>query len=75
MADKGGRVFCSPSVMTRSGGWIMSRYVFFCEVCGKEFAINLQISEMEKGAVKCSARGCKVHEAMAAFSAVTSKKS
>lgn len=54
----------------------MPRYVFFCEACRTEFTINLHISEMEKGAVKCpECGGDKVHQAVTAFSAVTSKKS
>ena len=54
----------------------MPRYVFFCDACGKEFTLNLHISEMEKGAVKCpDCSSDKTRQAVAAFSAMTSKKS
>jgi len=54
----------------------MPQYVFFCESCQKEFTISLHISELEKVAVKCPQCGTeKVHQALAAFAAVTSKKS
>jgi putative FmdB family regulatory protein len=54
----------------------MPHYVFFCESCKKEFTVVLHISELEKGGVKCPVcAGEKVRQAVAAFSAVTSKKS
>ena len=54
----------------------MPHYVFVCEDCNKEFTVILHISELEKGGVKCPACGSeKVTQEMAAFSAVTSKKS
>jgi putative FmdB family regulatory protein len=54
----------------------MPQYVFFCESCQKEFTISLHISEMEKGVVKCPKCGAeKVRQMVAAFSAVTSRKS
>jgi len=54
----------------------MPHYVFVCEDCNKEFTVILHISELEKGGVKCPACGSeKVKQGLAAFSAVTSKKS
>jgi putative FmdB family regulatory protein len=54
----------------------MPHYVFICEACKKEFTVILHISELEKGGVKCPACGSeKVQQGLAAFSAVTSKKS
>ena len=54
----------------------MPQYVYFCETCQKEFTKSQHISEMEKGGVKCPTCGSeKVHQMVAAFSAVTSKKS
>lgn len=54
----------------------MPQYVFFCEACQKEFEIHLHMTELEKGGVKCPiCNGEKVHQAVAAFSAVTAKKS
>ncbi|WP_273368722.1 FmdB family zinc ribbon protein [Alicyclobacillus herbarius] len=54
----------------------MPMYVFLCKDCNKEFNIVLRISELEKGNVKCPHCGSgKVEQQVAAFSAVTSKKS
>jgi len=54
----------------------MPQYVFFCEDCQKEFTISVHISELEKGGVRCPKCGAeKVHQMVAEFSAVTSKKS
>jgi putative FmdB family regulatory protein len=54
----------------------MPHFVFFCEECRKEFTVVLHISELEKGQVKCPDCGSeRIHQAVAAFSAVTSKKS
>ena len=54
----------------------MSNYVYFCEDCQKEFTISLHMSEVKESAPKCPHCGGKrvTHE-LAAFSAVTSKKS
>jgi len=54
----------------------MSQYVFLCQDCNKEFTRTLHISEIEKGGVVCPHCGGKrVTQEVAAFSAVTSKKS
>jgi putative FmdB family regulatory protein len=55
----------------------MSQYVFLCEDCNKEFNQAFHISDIEKGGqVQCPHCGGKrVHQLVAAFSAVTSKKS
>ena len=54
----------------------MPHYVFFCEACNREFTEVLHISELEKGTIKCPHCGNeKTHQQVAAFSAVTSKKS
>jgi len=54
----------------------MPRYAFYCETCKKEFTAHLHISEMEKGDVRCPDCGGKeVRLLVAAFTAVTSKKS
>jgi putative FmdB family regulatory protein len=54
----------------------MPHYVFVCSECGKEFEVTLHIDELGKAPVECP--GCKsrkVQQAVATFSAVTSKKS
>jgi putative FmdB family regulatory protein len=54
----------------------MPHYVFFCEKCKKEFTVVLHIAELEKGGIKCPECGAEnVHQELAEFSAVTSKKS
>lgn len=54
----------------------MSTYVFLCEDCNKEFTRILHMADVEKGQVSCPHCGGKrVIQAVAAFSAVTSKKS
>ena len=54
----------------------MLHYVFLCQSCNKEFMQILHISELEKGGIKCPHCGSeKVQQRVAAFSAVTSKKS
>lgn len=54
----------------------MPRYVFKCESCNKEFETSLHISELEGAKVKCPDCGSeKTVQQVAAFSAVTSKKS
>jgi len=54
----------------------MPRYEFYCEDCNKRFESILSLAEYEKGNVKCPKCGGKhVHQELAAFFAVTSKKS
>ena len=54
----------------------MPHYVFLCKKCNKEFTRILPISELEKGGIKCPHCGSgKGQQLVAAFSAVTSKKS
>jgi putative FmdB family regulatory protein len=51
-------------------------YVFFCQECKKEFEKVLHIDELGVTPVKCPACGSeKVEQRVAAFSAVTSRKS
>ena len=54
----------------------MPRYVFFCKQCQKEFEKTLRMDEVSKAQVKCPhCNGEQVEQHLAAFSAVTSKKS
>jgi putative FmdB family regulatory protein len=54
----------------------MPQYVFLCEDCKKEFTQWLHIEELEKGEVSCPVcGGKKVRQQVAAFAAITSKKS
>ena len=54
----------------------MPHYVFLCQDCSKEFTQILHIADLEKGGVVCPHCGSKrVTQGVAAFSAVTSKKS
>ena len=55
----------------------MPRYEFYCEDCKKTFEIILTLTEYEEGKiVACTKCGGKhVHQEMAEFFAVTSKKS
>ena len=54
----------------------MPQYVFLCQDCHKEFTRILHITDLEKGGVVCPHCGGKrVTQEVAAFSAVTSKKS
>lgn len=54
----------------------MPRYVFLCRSCNKEFTQVMHIAELEKGGIKCPhCGGENVKQQIAAFSAVTSKKS
>jgi putative FmdB family regulatory protein len=58
------------------GRMTMSQYVFLCTDCNKEFTQTLHISDVEKAEVMCPHCGSKrVTQEVAAFSAVTSKKS
>ncbi len=54
----------------------MPQYVFLCHGCRKEFTLILLMSELEKGGIKCPhCKSKKVEQQVAAFSAITSKKS
>ena len=54
----------------------MPQYVFLCLDCKKEFTQILHFADLEKGGVFCPHCGSKhVEQEVAAFSAVTSKKS
>lgn len=54
----------------------MPQYVFLCLDCNKEFTRILHITEMEKGDVACPHCGGKrTTQQVAAFAAVTSRKS
>jgi len=54
----------------------MPRYEFYCDDCKKSFELILTLEEHNKGQFKCpKCAGKKVHQEMAAFFAVTSKKS
>ncbi len=54
----------------------MPHYVFVCTECRKEFEIILHMDELGKTSVECpDCKSKKVEQAVAAFSAVTSKKS
>lgn len=59
-------------------GWrmAMSTYVFLCQDCNKEFTQILHMADVEKGGVVCPHCGGKrVVQAVAAFTAVTARKS
>lgn len=54
----------------------MSSYVFLCEECHKEFTLSLHMSQLKDYAPACPHCGSKrVVQTLAAFSAVTAKKS
>ena len=54
----------------------MPHYVFRCKKCGKEFEQTLHISELAEVRVKCPDCGSQeAEQQVAAFAAVTSKKS
>jgi putative FmdB family regulatory protein len=54
----------------------MPYYVFFCQDCKKEFTQVLHIADLEKGSIACPhCGGTNVAQQVAAFSAVTSRKS
>jgi putative FmdB family regulatory protein len=54
----------------------MSQYVFHCQDCNKEFTQSLHMADVEKSGVACPHCGStRVHQLVAAFTAVTSKKS
>jgi putative FmdB family regulatory protein len=59
-----------------SGGTAMSQYVFHCQDCNKEFTQTLHMADVEKAGVVCpNCGGTRVHQLVAGFTAVTSKKS
>jgi putative FmdB family regulatory protein len=54
----------------------MSQYLFHCQDCNKEFTQHLHMADVEKSEVACPHCGSKqVHQLVAAFTAVTSRKS
>jgi putative FmdB family regulatory protein len=54
----------------------MPHYEFHCGDCKKPFELILTLEEYNKGKFKCpKCRGKNVHQKVAAFFAVTSKKS
>jgi putative FmdB family regulatory protein len=54
----------------------MPRYEFYCEDCKKPFEVILTLAEYERGHVKCPHCGHEhIHQEVAQFFAVTSKKS
>ncbi len=54
----------------------MSQYLFHCQDCNKEFTQALHMSDVDKAGVTCPhCGGTQVHQLVAAFTAVTSKKS
>jgi putative FmdB family regulatory protein len=54
----------------------MSQYVFHCQDCNKEFTEALHMADVENTDVICPHCGSKrVHQLVAGFTAVTSKKS
>jgi len=54
----------------------MPHYVFICKDCGKEFEQILHISELDKTPVQCPhCASEQTEQQVAAFSAVTSRKS
>lgn len=54
----------------------MPQYVFLCQDCNREFTHMLHMAELDKGGIACPHCGSKrVTQAVAEFSAVTSKKS
>lgn len=58
------------------GRYIMPVYIVLCRDCKKEFTKILRISELEQGGIRCPhCNSEKVEQKVAAFSAVTSKKS
>ena len=54
----------------------MPQYEFFCKDCQKNFSLILSLSEYERGGFECpECHGRNVEQKLAAFFAVTSKKS
>jgi putative FmdB family regulatory protein len=59
-----------------SGGALMPQYEFFCKDCQKTFSKILTFAEYDKGNFECpQCHGKNVEQRLAAFYAVTSKKS
>jgi len=51
-------------------------YNFYCKECKKSFALTMPLAEYEKGKFACpKCKSKKVEQQMAAFFAVTAKKS
>jgi putative FmdB family regulatory protein len=66
----------SATMVIEKGESAMPQYVFLCLECHKEFTQILHIVDLEKSVVVCPhCGGKKVTQEVAAFSAVTSKKS
>lgn len=54
----------------------MSQYIYHCEDCNKEFTQHHHMADVETAQIACPHCGGKrVHQLVAAFSAVTNKKS
>ena len=54
----------------------MPRYEYYCEDCKKPFELILTLEEHERTKITCpKCKGTHVHQEVAAFFAVTSKKS
>ena len=54
----------------------MPQYTFVCKECSKTFTKILRVSELEKGGIKCpECQSEKVEQQLAAFFAITGKKS
>jgi len=53
----------------------MPRYEYYCEDCKKPFELILTLQEHEKGRITCpKCKGKNVHQEVAAFSVITSRK-
>ncbi len=54
----------------------MPSYAFYCKDCKKSFSVAMPLAEYEKGRVTCpKCKGRKVEQQLAAFYAVSPKKS
>ncbi len=54
----------------------MPTYSFYCQECKKSFTLTMPLAEYEKGKFACpKCKSRKVEQQMAAFFAVTAKKS
>jgi len=70
------RVCARAAVSWSTGRTAMCQYVFHCRDCNKEFTLNLHMTERGSSQVACPhCGGQRVEQLVAAFSAVTSKKS
>jgi len=55
---------------------IMPQYAFSCQDCKKEFTQTLHMTDLDRASITCPECGStRVTQAVAEFSAVTSKKS